>query len=130
VYDLCIALDGFLRVPPSFRIETVQHLVMALQSANTGYLTINRAPPLYSSGVRYRADNGRIERQWWDIEAVLARGYGDCKALAAWRAAELTVQGYQAHAIVIPDDPKFQKFHVIVRYNGATEDPSERLGMR
>jgi hypothetical protein len=131
VYELCVALDGFLHIPGQYRLETVQHLVAALQTANVGYLAANRVPSLYASGVYYRSDRGRIERQWWDIRAVLARGYGDCKALAAWRAAELNSLGQQAKAVVVSEDPRLQRFHVVVRlYNGAIEDPSERLGMQ
>lgn len=131
MYDLCVALDGFARVPGQFRIATVQHLVSALQTADEGYLRANTAPGLYYSGVRYRTDGGPVERQWWDIPAVLSRGYGDCKALAAWRAAELRAIGESADAIVVSDDPYLKRFHVVVRrYNGQIEDPSERLGMR
>jgi hypothetical protein len=32
---------------------------------------------------------------------------------------------------VVSEDPRLQRFHVVVRlYNGAIEDPSERLGMQ
>lgn len=65
-------------------------------------------PPLYQSGVRYRAEPwavgaqrypGGLE-QFCHLLVVLERGWGDCAQLCAWRCAELRAGGWR-----VPDAP-------------------------
>lgn len=104
-----------------------------LRIALAGLTAMNRAllklyrdvPPLYSSGVRYR---GEKPDRWETLDLVLARGYGDCEDLSAWRAAELQEQGVNAHADVY--NVRANKWHAVVYYpDGTMEDPSRQLGM-
>lgn len=94
-----------------------------------------KLPPLYSSGVRYEREEAKTCwapvaggcEDWLSAWEVLRQGKGDCEDLAAWRAAELILQGEQARAI-----PKRTKrgWHIIVRReSGTLEDPSAALGM-
>jgi hypothetical protein len=133
VYELCFDLRGFLTLPVSRRLVVLTKLVDGLAQADEGYLLARRGVPrLYESGVRYLEDDGPIESQWWDIPACLARGVADCKALAAWRAAELAVAGIPARPVVVPTNARGSTFHVFVERmtDGSTEDPSRALGMR
>ncbi len=108
--------------------SVVQSLVDALTKTNVGYLRDHpNAPLLYNSGVYYCRDDRGREKQWWDIPAVLANRCADCKALAAYRAAELIVHGIPAEALVTTQDGVL--FHVVVRIGTTIEDPSELLGM-
>ena len=92
-----------------------------------------RIPPLYVSGVRYRRESPpvtgeRVER-FALIPVVLQLRFGDCEDLAAWRVAELRMQGERATPWIIRPHPRM--FHVQVRRgNGVIEDPSKQLGMR
>lgn len=84
-----------------------------------------RVPPLYRSGVRYRRQPPERFLTW---PRVLARGYGDCDQLAAWRAAELQEMGIAARAV--PRRVRAGLMHVVVVWpNGRVEDPSRKLGM-
>lgn len=85
-------------------------------------------PFLYDSGVYY-------ERTiiWETIPALYARGWGDCKSLAAARVAEMLVFGGEKWV-----QPVFRfnpnrdgiMFHILVMYaDGTNEDPSKILGM-
>lgn len=127
-YALCFQLDSFGFLKPSERINIIQHLVDALVTANVAYLRTNtNTPSIYDSGVVYRPDDSGPEKQWYDIPAALSRGYLDCKAAAAWRAAELKRRGIRAKAKVITENGF--DFHVIVASSRGREDPSRRLGM-
>jgi hypothetical protein len=94
-------------------------------------------PALYASGVRYRTIHGaarcRSDRRescerFLSARQLLAEKLGDCKDLAAYRAAELRLQGEDARAFVVPSPTGF---HVKVRRaDGSIEDPSIRLGMK
>lgn len=112
-----------------------------IEAAARGLVEVNRLllrrarqrgrpiPALYKAGVRYRREPTGQE-SWDTIDRVLARGYGDCEDLAAWRAAELVESGGDpgARVAIIRTGPK--TMHAVVRRsNGSTEDPSRRLGM-
>lgn len=104
-------------------------------------------PPLYASGVVYREERPG-EEDWPDIPKVLAKGYGDCEDLVAWRVAELRVAGHSCEPVLkwqwLPSDylreigyprkyiPKRGVWlvHCLVRFpDGSIEDPSKLLGM-
>lgn len=110
------------------RLEVLQRFVDALTDINERLFRERGFIPLYQSGVYYCVDSKGSESQWYDACAVLEAGCADCKALAAYRAAELRANGTTARAIVITQNG--QTFHVIVSANGQTEDPSRILGMK
>ena len=92
------------------------------------YLRRHAAPPLYRAGVVY----GRT-REWDSIAAVIARSYGDCKSLSAWRIAELRLSGVWAKPVfrwVQRKDDGGKDFHILVFLGSRYEDPSRILGMR
>lgn len=86
-----------------------------------------RIPSVYKAGVRWKRDVGET---WDTVDKVLERGYGDCEDLAAWRAAELRLQGVKARAIVRPSRTQGVAWHAVVLLpSGQVEDPSRKLGM-
>lgn len=128
MYAFSARLSSFSGLPPNEAREVVQSLVDALTRTNVGYLRVHpRAPLIYKSGVYYCRDDRGREKQWWDVPDVIANRCADCKALAAWRAAELIVRGYPAEALVTTSDGVL--FHVVVRIGNTIEDPSAFLGM-
>lgn len=106
-------------------------LLTALTEINLDILSDYRMPALYESGVRYRTDPPGKEL-WRDAFQTWKSGEGDCKKLAAWRAAELQLRGVRATPhLVWRTYPWGRKFHVLVSLpNGQFEDPSARLGMK
>lgn len=110
------------------RVVDRTHLRIALcglVAMNQALLARGGIPALYSSGVSYRQEHPDV---WSTCDLVLARGFGDCEDLAAWRAAELRQAGENAIADVYRTGHR--RWHCIVRReNGSIEDPSRRLGM-
>lgn len=99
-----------------------------------------KIPRLYESGIFYKTpENACGGDVWQDILVMLpqppfnGRGFGDCKDLACYRAAELTVRdGIRAVPIVKRKwlERGFGLYHVLVGFpDGTTEDPSILLGM-
>jgi hypothetical protein len=128
VYAFSARLGAFGALSAREAAAVVKSLVDALTATDVGYLRSHpRTPPLYESGVYYCHDERGRERQWWDIPMVLANRCADCKALAAWRAAELINMGYAAEPVVTTTDGSL--FHVVVRLGSTIEDPSAILGM-
>ncbi len=128
MFQFTARLSAFGGLRPEDAVRVVQALVDALTITDVGYLHEHtRTPALYQSGVYYCRDERGKEKQWWDIPAVLANGCADCKALAAWRAAELIVAGHAAEPYVFTRDGNL--FHVVVRVGNQVEDPSAILGM-
>jgi hypothetical protein len=105
----------------------------ALEAALTGLVALNRyymrrrkIPPLYESGVVYKAEPKRRPEKWRTADAVYTDGEGDCEDLASYRVAELQVLGEPARARVVRTGKR--RFHAIVeRADGSTEDPSRIL---
>lgn len=129
MFGFTAELRAFGSLSTSEATAVVQHLVDALVATNIGYLRSHPATPLlYESGVYYCRDDRGRERQWWDVPAVLKNRCADCKALAAWRAAELVVRfRTPARAVVTTADGTL--FHVVVQAGNLGEDPSLLLGM-
>ncbi len=106
-----------------------------LEAATLGVVALNRVimgrtyiPPLYQSGVRYRAEEPGQEN-WRTADDVYTRGFGDCEDLATWRAAELQLRGELAGVDIKRSG--FRRFHARVRRaSGRIEDPSKLLGMK
>jgi hypothetical protein len=112
------------------QVSAITAMLEGLTALNFMILSALRHPPkLYTSGVRYRAEQPGRER-WLRVDEVLKLGYGDCEDLATWRAAELRLfLGVPARAGAYRSGKK--RFHSIVIYpDGTIEDPSRRLGMR
>jgi hypothetical protein len=88
-------------------------------------------PPLYESGAHWELrPKDPSDTRWRYADEVATDGWGDCQALAAYRAAELRVKGADpsAHVRVYPTGEN--KYHAVVaRGNGLVEDPSVALGM-
>jgi hypothetical protein len=120
-------------------------LMQALVSLNEAYLLHHPARGLYQSGVVYRRTT-----VWDTIPALYARGYGDCKSLAAALVAQYRagidpeskggqlVHGPIPAKCVFRWNPASQDvilFHILVqtppgfRTDTGYEDPSKRLGM-
>ena len=105
-------------------------LLRTLTAANVLYLGTHEAPPLYASGVRYKAE--RFPREEWEgFGRLVERGFGDCEDLACARSAELIARGVKAAPTF-----RFRRvgrvsvYHILVRYpDGQIEDPSLLLGM-
>ena len=122
-----------------FGRESLQALLDALVRIDVAYLKRHRRTPgLYQSGVRYQAESIGVE-DFRDIPTILQYGRADCEGLAAWRVAQLRVQGDEhgrrdrrAKTRIrmrrMPNGTPL--YHIQVRRgNGRTEDPSARLGM-
>lgn len=116
--------------------RAIEAIANGLALVNVEYLNERpNTPALFDSGVFY-CDDGKFKTRdpWNDIPTTLEKGCGNCTAIVGWRLAELWRQGYndaEADAIhqTLPNGKTL--FHLRIRYgNGATEDPSQVLGMQ
>ena len=115
------------------RARALELLLTGIVNLNVEMMRKYRFPPLYQAGIRYSED----PLMWRHAFNVLRHGTADCKSLAAYRAAELIVQGHAASIIVHRTGPT--KLHARVCVGGriedpkricrAVDDPSRRLGM-
>lgn len=132
----------------------VREINTAIARHNARRIQAKGLPPLYESGVVYKVEGS--PELWWDYEEQLATGHDDCEGLAATRAGELMLQGYDAKVWTreIPKPTQFaggkpggRLFHAITRVDGKWDesgeyrplkapdgtpiydDPSVRLGM-
>ena len=116
------------------------HLLNALTEINVDWMRSLAGvglplPLLYSSGFRYQRENykGPHPEDWRDCLEVVRRRGGDCEDLCAYRAAELRARfGEPAAKCAFVEVPRRsgRLFHIVVlRQNGAMEDPSRELGM-
>jgi hypothetical protein len=81
-------------------------------------------PALYDSGVVYRRERGT--ERWQPATDLLRNMRGDCEDLAAYRAAELRMEGEPATVAIIRT--RRGSFHAVVRRgDGSIEDPSRIL---
>lgn len=103
----------------------VAAVVETLARANVYHCRADMLPALYSSGVTYHDDGGQ---DWRDAPTILATGgRAACAELAAWRIAELRCGGVPASPLVVEQAKGL--FHVLVKTDQTTEDPSRILGM-
>ncbi len=139
-YPLCFDLWTFAEGHslPHFKRMAVEALCVALAAIDIAYLELHpETPSLYEADVVYKKEKPGIEKQWWDIPKMLSLGYGDCKGLAAWRAAELILAGEVAEPYVTEGKTANggTLYHVRVAVYGPDgnvqrlEDPSRDLGM-
>lgn len=99
-------------------------------------------PPLYDSGIGYKARNVFYQlepsgqEEWLDIPTLYKQGYGDCEDLACARAGELRFTGIGAvpairHKKIPTSNGVLTLVHVLVLWpDGTVEDPSKLLGMK
>lgn len=121
-----------MRVVYSQRLQGAQQALRALEAFAWRVqeeLRVDRYPPLYQAGVRYRREKGS---HWAMPDEVMERGGGDCEDLSAWRIAELRESGVDPRAsFVIRASGRPGLWHIAVRRgDGSLEDPSAVLGMR
>lgn len=130
---------GFTVQVPIFRdaelrgadLGLVRDVVRALAAWNREYLTVYPAPRLYTGGVVYRPERGT--ELWRVAPYVLADGHGDCEDLAAFRLAELGIEGDdRADVDLVSLDrwPGPPDLHVRCMTAGGVEDPSAELVRR
>lgn len=109
--------------------DALLSLLEVLAAANDA----ERPPPLYASGVRYRAEDQKRER-WRVGTVVLSEDMeADCEDLAAMRVSELRRSGERAGFDLLRQEPRIGEllYHIRVRRgDGRIEDPSRVLGMR
>jgi hypothetical protein len=132
-------LASFDELAPRQKCKLVLGLVRALCDIDAEYLLAHpETPPLYESGVVYRAQQtvqGSLTPgvdHWWDIPTCRAAGEGSCEDLASWRVAELRVAGYTHVRPFIHSRearPGLTLYHVVVMHPEGEEDPSRLLGM-
>lgn len=101
-------------------------------------------PKLYDSGVRYKVEGS--PELWWDAEEILRNGFDDCEGLAAYRAADLMVEGFPSaevycRLIQMPSKEMGgsgsggRLFHAVTRVrdpktgNWVVDDPSVHVGL-
>jgi len=108
-------------------IEEIECLLEGLVRLNLSQRRRGLAPPIYSSGVRYRREE-RGREDWQSARSAHRSGFADCEDLASWAAASHRLVGVNARAVVRQVRPGLK--HVIVELpDGTIEDPSKRLGM-
>ena len=119
--------------PPEDIARVVTLLIEALATANMAQMRANAFPSLQTRAIRY--DLEESQELFDDATLVLSRRSGDCDDLAAYRLAEVWLEGdHGARAYVRwQPDPTNEipwGFHAMVqRGNGQIEDPSTALGM-
>lgn len=127
------------------RATPVEEVSDAIARHNARMIVERKLPPLYYSGIRYYVEG--LPERWLDYPQQLIEKRDDCEGLAATRAGELIVQGYDAHVELRRIDALHagqgganarggggRTFHAITRVNlpggrKAYDDPSARLGM-
>lgn len=124
--------------------EEIRAWLRALVALNVELLKLARArraplPALYRSGVVYRPEPrasstaiaANTSEDFAPCVVALARGWGDCDDLAAWRCAELNASGIAADVDVIEtraSTPTARRWHIVVTLpDGSIEDPSRVL---
>lgn len=93
-----------------------------------------RVPRFYDCGLRYKTPEDPCGADvWQDIPILLGRGYGDCKDLACFLAADLTVRERILAKPMVRRKwlgKGFGLYHVVVLMpDGTIRDPSIDLGM-
>jgi len=134
---LVFSIDGAFgpRSSDTENARALEALMLCLCQLDLLWLRLHPSTlPLYDSGVYY--DRTMV---WDTIPMLYARGYGDCKSLAACRIAENWQKGIWCKPTFRFDDDRRRSFslsrtgamfHILVMYeDGSWEDPSKALGM-
>jgi hypothetical protein len=132
-------MQGFDILPEGAKCRIVLEMVRALVLIDEAEMRAVQPKPLYQTGIRYAFQ--QAEDDWQDVVRMLSTKGASCNSLAAWRCAELRLQGYDARPFVRTqmgqrqmDGTKLDVFHVIVKIvaedgSYTWEDPSLLLGM-
>lgn len=119
--------DAFARQSSDLKNATALRTLMnCLIELNVIWLRFHPTVPLYHSGVYYRRTT-----LWDTIPCLYARGWGDCKSLAACRVAENYRDRRWCRSVFrfLPGKSSIM-FHILLMYaDGSWEDPSKALGM-
>jgi hypothetical protein len=117
-----------MRVPSS--IGAIECAAEGLSALNYRLMHTARVggggfPALYESGIVYRREPIGSE-QWQCATELLRTREGDCEDLAAYRAAELRMDGEPATVAIVLT--RRGTYHAVVRHgDGTIEDPSKIL---
>lgn len=136
-YNIKFQIDAFAGPRSNDRMDLGHRALLllldALVQVNLNFLAKYPSTPLlYESGVRYEYERPGQE-EWQDIPTTLAKGFGDCEDVCAWRCAELIAR------YGVPARPVFTYkqlpsgmwlYHIRVWAPDGLEDPSRLLGMR
>lgn len=138
------------------RALPVREINTAIARHNAWEIEHYDLPSLYSGRVRYQVEGS--PELWWSSKEIHDRTYDDCEGLAAYRAGELILMGYDAevytrliqkpdkgmggsgkggrlfHAITLVKgwtNPETGRYEVVRNPDGTRvyDDPSVRLGM-
>jgi hypothetical protein len=131
-------LRPILSIVYPFDADDPQGIDLALActvALNLHQMQRRRMPPLYQSGVRYRREQCLVPsapetcERFLTYAQLLVERFGDCDDLSSARVAELICSGEdpRARARVYRSGAGFHA--IVVRGNGAIEDPSALLGM-
>lgn len=145
MYSPVMMLRSFESIPHAGKVAILHALVETLIVANIEYLRSHPdTPPLYSQAclsnpnIVFRQRNCQHYEfepphtdNWQDIAECMALGHGDCEDLAAWRIAELRVQGEPAQVRIVHSNyADHTLYHIqVLRGDSSVEDPSVLLGM-
>lgn len=144
----CVKVVGKARIEPGVIVFTVVNAFdrrsLATKNAIALEALMNCLTDLDSLYLELRANRGDVvpflydtpvyyERTivWDTIPALYARGFGDCKSLAACRVAELRRIGVPCRVVFRFDgNAHMTMFHILVMHeDGTFEDPSKVKGM-
>lgn len=116
-----------IKVTTALESQADLNAVLAMMtSLNERIIVARGLPRLYSTSIRYQREP-RGQEVFQLADEVHRTGRGDCEDLASLRAAELRLQGEDAHAVC---EQHGGTLHcIVVRESGVVEDPSARLGM-
>ena len=93
-----------------------------LVAVNMALIQRLRLPPLYSSHIVYRPE---VTERWENAQTLNKRGYGDCEDLAAYRVAELRLNGEHTAKVFIYRSGQRRWHAVVKRAKGQIEDPTK-----
>jgi len=130
-------LAGFDVLPDADKCRLILETVRLFIFYNRIEIARLKLPPLYQSGIVYRFQ-GDVD-DWQDACRMQITKAASCNSLAAYRCAELNLDGEDAtpyvctQTVTNPDGSKLDVFHVIVKRPRPPpydwEDPSITLGM-
>jgi len=137
VYLARTELAGFDTLPDEDKCRAILETVRLFIFVNKLEIARFKLPPLYASGIVYRFQGESDD--WQDACRMLQTMAASCNSLAAYRVAELQLDGEAARPWIRtqttrrPDGSILDVFHVIVKRPLPPphdwEDPSITLGM-
>lgn len=116
--------------PRVWRLRSARDIETAcehLADASYDDIARGRAPRWARARVRYAREGPRWIEDWKRAARVARDGSGDCEDLAAYRVADLRVDGIDAHPIAVRT--RDGTVHMMVDADGVLLDPSRARGM-